>query len=206
MGTIDEDPRTSRSDDLGRTAWLARAVQGGDLARFEELYSRVAPALQAWASLRAPQGVDPGDIVGEIWLNALRSLRSHEAGDHEFRAWIFGVAKNVLLQTLRRLPRERARGTGTADSLSRSPLEECPQAVTSIFSRLARDDALSAFLDRARSFDPIDRELLVRCGLEGSLCTVAATRLGISSEAATKRWQRLRADLRTSPWVHELLV
>jgi len=89
---------------------------------------------------------------------------------------------------------------------SRSRLDDCPQVVTSISARLARDEALNAFLDRARSLDPVDRELLVRCGLEGTDCTVAATRLGISSEAATKRWQRLRAELRATPWVLDLLV
>jgi DNA-directed RNA polymerase specialized sigma24 family protein len=72
------------------------------MASFEELYARVAPALHAWSSLRAPRGVDPGDIVGETWLRALRSL-SPGVGDHEFGVDL-RVAKNVLLQTLRRLP------------------------------------------------------------------------------------------------------
>jgi len=192
--------------DTGRTAWLAHAVQGGDMASFEELYARVAPALHAWSSLRAPRGVDPGDIVGETWLRALRSLQAHTAGDQEFRGWIFGVAKNVLLQTLRSLPREAARSTPADPDASRSPLENCPEVITSISARLARDEALSAFLERARGFNPIDRELLVHCGLEGSVCALAATRLGISSEAATKRWQRLRAELRATPWVQALLA
>src|SRR5258705_1791615 len=109
--------------DMGRTAWLARAVQRGDLTSFEELYARVAPALHTWASLRAPRGVDPGDIVGETWLRALRSLQTHESGDHAFRAWIFGVAKNVLLQTLRRLPREHAHGIEVDAPATRQPLK-----------------------------------------------------------------------------------
>jgi len=205
MESSGQDPGAPQAD-TGRTAWLARAVQRGDLASFEELYARVAPALHTWASLRAPRGVDPGDIVGETWLRALRSLQSHESGDHGFRAWIFGVAKNVLLQTLRRLPRENARGDVGDASATRRTLEDYPEAITSISARLARDDAMSEFLERARRFDPVDRELLVHCGLEGSICEVAATRLGISSEAATKRWQRLRAELRTSPWVQELLA
>lgn len=205
MESPDEDGGGPQPD-VGRTTWLARAVQRGDLSSFEELYARVAPALHTWASLRAPRGVDPGDIVGETWLRALRSLQTHESGDHGFRPWIFGVAKNVLLQTLRRLPLEPTQGHAGDGSVSRPALEDCPEAITSISARLARDDAMSAFLERARRFDPVDRELLVHCGLEGSVCEVAATRLGISSEAATKRWQRLRAELRTSSWVQELLA
>jgi DNA-directed RNA polymerase specialized sigma24 family protein len=71
---------------------------------------------------------------------------------------------------------------------------------------LARDEALAAFLGRVREMEPTDRELLVYCGLEGSSCSIAATRLGISLEAATKRWQRLRSDLRTSTWLRDLLA
>jgi hypothetical protein len=40
--------------------------------------------------------------------------------------------------------------------------------------------------------------LVIHCGLEGVPCTLAATRLGLGAEAATKRWQRLRSRLRTS--------
>ena len=203
---VEGEDLDASSPDRGRTAWLAHAVQGGDMARFEELYARVAPALHAWSTLRAPRGVDPGDIVGETWLRALRSLQDQSVGDHEFRGWIFGVAKHVLLQTLRKQPREASRSTLADPDASRSPLENCPEVITSISARLARDEALSAFLERAREFDPIDRELLVHCGLEGSVCAVAATRLGISSEAATKRWQRLRAELRATPWVQALLA
>ena len=202
----DDEESGAVAPESSRTEWLARAVQGGDMASFEELYARVAPALHAWSSLRAPRGVDPGDVVGETWLRALRSLRSRGVGDHEFRVWIFGVAKNVLLQTLRRLPREQARSTPADPAASRSPLENCPEVITSISARLARDEALTAFLERARGFDRIDRELLVHCGLEGSVCAVAATRLGMSTEAATKRWQRLRAELRATPWVQALLA
>jgi RNA polymerase sigma-70 factor (ECF subfamily) len=205
MGAADEDRRAPQQE-TGRTAWLARVVQRGDTARFDELYARVAPALYAWASLRAPRGVDPADIAGETWLRALRSLQSYEAGDHEFRAWIFGIAKNVMLESLRRLTREEARRTSIDPVGSRAPIDEYPEHVTSISARLARDEALAVLLERVRGFDAIDRELFVHCGLEGSVCAVVATRIGISSEAAKKRWQRLRADLRTSAWVRELLV
>jgi RNA polymerase sigma-70 factor, ECF subfamily len=205
MGAANEN-RRSPQPDTGRTAWLAQAVQRGDIASFDELYARVAPALHAWASLRAPRGVDPADIAGETWLRAFRSLQTHAAGDHEFRAWIFGVAKNVMLETLRRLGREEARRSSNDPIASRAPFDDYPEHVTSISARLARDEALSALIERVRGFDPIDRELLVHCGLEGSMCTLVATRIGISSEAAKKRWQRLRAELSTTAWVRDLLA
>ena len=49
-------------------------------------------------------------------------------------------------------------------------------------------------------FDPVDRMLLVHCGMEGSECSFVATRIGITADAATKRWQRLRARLGQQPF------
>ena len=78
--------------------------------------------------------------------------------------------------------------------------------MTSISHRLARDESVQRFLEYCRRLEAEDRDLIVYCSLEGFTCVEAATRLGISSETATKRWQRLRAQLRESGWVKDLLL
>jgi DNA-directed RNA polymerase specialized sigma24 family protein len=67
--------------------------------------------------------------------------------------------------------------------------------VTSATRRIARNDALTKFLLRVQALDEDDRALLVHCGLEGLTAGEAAERLGISRDAAAKRWQRLKAQL-----------
>lgn len=193
------------SDDEGRTAFLARCVQRGDRAKFEELYTRTAPALYAWASLRARPGVDVGDVVGEVWLRAYDRLRTHDGENHEFRAWIFGIAKNVMLQEWRTRLNARVVAENASDE-STGRLCELPDSVTSVRETLARDDSIRRFVEYARGLDPVRRDLLLLCGLEGLPCTEAAVRLGIGAEAATKAWQRLRADLRERAWVRDLLL
>lgn len=193
---------------LGRTAFLARRVQQGDLAGFEELYERTAPALYAWATLRTPAGVDPGDLLGEVWLRAVERLRTHDGENHEFRAWIFGIAKNVLLQLLRARSNDRTvsrSGLGLGGATTNG-IEDVPGAVTSISQRLAREDTIRRCLEYAQRLDATDRDLFVHCGIEGSSCAEAATRLGLGGAAAAKRWQRLRAELREKAWVRELLL
>lgn len=191
-------------NDDRRMASLARRAQTGDLSSFDELYSRTAPGLYAWAALRAPPDIDPGDILGEVWLRAIARLRTHDGGNYAFRAWLFGIAKNVLLQVLRTRRNEPA--TKKLGSGSMSGLDQVPDSVTSISQRLAREDTIERFLDYARRLDVADRDLLLYCAVEGETCTDAAIRLGLGSEAAAKRWQRLRAELRDKTWVHELLL
>lgn len=198
---------TGGADPLGRTAFLARGVQRGETAHFEELYARTAPALYAWAALRAPANVDPGDILGEVWLRAMERLRTHDGANHEFRAWIFGIAKNVLLQVLRvRRDDRTARAGYGAPGCSSNGIDQVPESVTSIGQRLAREDTVRCFVEYAQKLDAADRDLLVHCGVEGGTCTDAATRIGMGAEAASKRWQRLRAELRDKAWVRELLL
>jgi RNA polymerase sigma-70 factor (ECF subfamily) len=206
---MDSDVKRSAADEGPKhTAWLARAVQRGDVGRFDELYAHTAPALYAWAALRAPPSVDPGDILGEVWLRAIERLRSHDSENCEFRAWIFGIAKHVLLQVLRMRGRDRApsRLGGGASGGSSGGLDQLPDSVTSISQRLAHEDSMRCFLDYAKRLESTDRDLLVHCGVEGGTCRDAATRLGLTDEAATKRWQRLRVELRESPWVRGLLL
>ncbi len=200
------DVLTRPDDDPAPTADLARAAQAGDARQFERLYERVAPQLWAWAALRAPADVEPGDLLGEVWLRAVQSLRTHDAESHEFRAWLFGIAKHVLLQVLRERSRAPRANASAGSSTLAGSLDACPQSVTAVSTRLARDEALAAFLERVRALDPTDRDILVHCGLEGFTCVETATRLGLSAEAATKRWQRLRAELRDAAWVRELLL
>lgn len=199
------EPEELEDEDQGRTAFLARCVQKGDRTKFDELYTRTAPALYAWASLKARAGVDPGDVVGEVWLRALDRLHTHDGENHAFRAWIFGIAKNVLLQAMRSrrdgLVQAENGGSGATGRLA-----EEADSVTSVRERLARDDSIRRFVEYARSLDPVRHELLRLCGLEGLPCTEAAVRLGINAEAATKSWQRLRAELRERAWVRDLLL
>jgi DNA-directed RNA polymerase specialized sigma24 family protein len=97
---------------------------------------------------------------------------------------------------LGRVALQRFDFTGALAAGSVFDLEGVPDSVTAITTRLARDESVTLFLERAEQLDPIDRGILVHLGLEGLNAGEAAERLGISREMATKRWQRLRARLR----------
>jgi len=67
---------------------------------FLELYERHARALLAWLASRAsPSDLD--DLQQEIWQRVWSKLPDHFHGGN-FRAWLFQIARNYLVDTVRR--------------------------------------------------------------------------------------------------------
>jgi len=192
-----------------KTRILGLAVHRGDRAALGELFERITPALYAWIRLRLGRGPsseqEVQDVLQEVWLRALSNLGEYEPG-RSFRSWAFGIAKNVLLQDFER----RARQPGGFSRAGMSSAGgDVSESLTSIGQRLAKEEAMHAFLAWVEALDPAERELLVYCGIERYTCAQAASRLAISAEAATKRWQALRARIRANreleTLAHEIL-
>jgi len=169
---------------------------GSELA---QRYRDLAPALHVWASLRIrPQlraYCEVEDLLQEVWCRAcaLADRRVPEAA--EFRPWLFRIAKNVLLEVVR-----KAGYAGRVQPAAAQPsrlflLDAVPAAVTSITRRLASDDALRALHVHLLALPEDDRALAVHLGIEGLPQAEVATLLGLQQETVKKRWQRLRARL-----------
>lgn len=177
--------------------------------RFEQLYAEVAPALYAWAELRIRPTLrarlEPQDLLQEVWLRGRRNFSRYDERTAGFRAWAFRIGKNVLMEALRASRDEPAPGPGWSAASGTLALEGIPENVTSFTQRLAREESVRAFLAQAAALEEIDRMLLIHCGLEQEACAAAAQKLGLSEDAAIKRWQRLKAKLREAPWSRALL-
>lgn len=184
------DPQPSEMN----TRRLAREVVLGEPGSFQPLYERVAPSLFAWARLNVlpelRKRVDPQDLTQEVWMRAFSSFARFDPAQGTFRAWLFGVAKLVLLEGLRNARR------GGDQAGSAFDLAAVPEGVTAISRRLARDESIERFLEYVATLERADRDVLVYLGLEGMRAADAAERLGLAREALIKRWQRLRARLR----------
>lgn len=189
------------SDDYlqpAETHELVNRLKAGEIACFRELYERIAPSLCAWARVRSNptrgRVLEPEDLLQEVWLRAFEGVADFDAARGSFRAWIFGIAKNVALDSWRR--EKTAAASMRLDSSPQSiALDSWPDVATSIRSRLAKDESTRLLMEHIAGFDAVDRTILVHCGMEGVPCTVVATRLGMNAEAAKTRWRRLRASL-----------
>jgi RNA polymerase sigma-70 factor (ECF subfamily) len=158
------------------------------------------PALITWLCMRAArlcgQRVDVEDLAQEVWLRAVQNAARYDAQRAGYRTWLFGIAANVLLEA-RRDDRRRARvqiDDGRSSVLERR--HEVPAEITSVTVRVARGEALARLVATLAGRDEIDRRVFQLRGLEQRPHADVAQLVGISAEAATKRWHRLRGDLR----------
>jgi RNA polymerase sigma factor (sigma-70 family) len=83
---------------------LLAARAGADWA-WRDLYRDLAPRLARYA--RACRVPDPEDLVGEVFLRAVRALERFEGGEREFRAWMFALARNAAIDERRKVVRRR---------------------------------------------------------------------------------------------------
>jgi RNA polymerase sigma-70 factor, ECF subfamily len=176
-----------------------------------QLVTELCPALMAWAQVRLPAHlrgqVAAEDLVQEIWLRVVRIYQhSFQPGNGSPRAWVFAVAKLVLLEVERAAYERNQRGAAPGGTTWQRAIAQVPEVVTSLTQRLARDERVQAFVARVQQLDEDDRRLLIFCGIEDMPQHDAAERLGLSLDAAAKRWQRLRERIRSWGVAQDLLA
>ncbi|QEV20010.1 RNA polymerase sigma factor [Streptomyces alboniger] len=161
---------------------LARA--GRDASAFEPLVRRHSDALHGYFARRAPGAAD--DLLAEAWLQAYSTRHGFDADRGPARAWLFGVARNVLSAHWRRTERQRTgpRGEGRDD-----PWE----AVDARLDAAAVAPRLRALLAELPS---VERELLLLVAWEQLTPGEAAAAVGIPAGTARSRLHRARNRLR----------
>lgn len=84
---------------------IERARQG-DPAAWSELYRWLSP--QVLGYLRARGASEPQDVLGEVFVQAVRDLESFSGNERDFRAWVFSIAHHRLIDEARRAARRPA--------------------------------------------------------------------------------------------------
>lgn len=178
-------------DTFERTLTAARA--GAEWA-WRDLYAALAPGVLGF--LRARGAPDPEDVAGEAFVQVVRDLPRFEGDWNGFRAWVYSIARNRMLDSRRRLVRrpehpvaEHAEGsepTGDVneDALARLDLER----VTAILGELSPDqrDVLLLRVIGDLSIDEVARVIGKRPGAVKQLQRrgLAAARKHLETEAA----------------------
>ncbi len=199
-------PDTPEPED---TARLARAALAGDRASFTLLHERLAPALLTWAELRiSPKlrpWLEPLDLVQEVWLRSLRALPGFDPDSTSFRYWTFRIAKNVLLEAVRRANSPlNCRQASSAESRHFS-LDQAPDSVTAVSLRFVRSQSRADFAEWLEGLEQQDQDLVIHLGLEGMTSPQVAVMLDLEPKTVAKRWQRLRQRLERQGTLLEIL-
>jgi RNA polymerase sigma factor (sigma-70 family) len=113
----DDDPAPGAAHD----EWVVLRCQMGEREAFDLLIVRWHPLLWRYAISLTNDPDTAADAVQDVWLRVLRGLvRLRDAA--KFRAWLFGIARRVLMDRL------RIRYAGPV--FDPVDLAEVPQAVT----------------------------------------------------------------------------
>lgn len=152
---------------------------------FRSVYTEVYPDLLRFVQRRtAPAQAE--DVVAEVFLVVWRRLEDLPRSAGETRAWIFGVARNVLLNAHRSERRRDALGIRLADPTLQPPPEAGTDRV------ISRVDLTQAW----RWLSARDQEAIALAVFEDLTSAQAAHVLGISPVAFRLRLSRARRALR----------
>ena len=163
-------------------AQLTRSA-AGDAAAFTPLVEAYSPALHGYFARRMPGAAD--DLLAEAWLQAFAARRTFDPSRGSARGWLFGVARNVLAQHLRR--------TGRQQDVPGVEITDPWQAVDQRLDAAA----LAPALRRALAELPVEeREVLLLVSWEQLTPAEAAAAVGIPAGTARSRLHRARGRLR----------
>jgi RNA polymerase sigma-70 factor, ECF subfamily len=151
------------------------------------LWASFRPPLRGFLARRVPPGVDPDDLVQDVFLRVIQHLGSLRSTDRP-EAWLFQIARNALRDSLR----ARLRRDGRTDALEVDlPAETDVTADDAAEAELA--PCLTAMVERLA--EPY-RTAISLTSLQGMTQADAARQLGLSISGMKSRVQRGREQLR----------
>ncbi len=173
-----------RPSPLGRR----RGASKGAVDEFIRLFWRHGPAVHSYLSRRAGhQQAD--DLLEEVWVRAFRS-RDRYDDRRPAPAWLYGIARNVLLGNFRSHHSISAAGAGRRD------LGE-PDAWDAVDDRLDARRTVSGLTDALAALSDEDREVLFLAAWEQLTPAEVAVVLDIPQGTARSRLHRARTQLRS---------
>lgn len=133
------------------------------------------------------------DIVADTFRIAIEQRRRYDPAHGDVRAWLFGIATNLLRRHWRT---ESRRLRATARSAGRAATEIDP--LLRMVERVDAARELDALLDEIDALDPGDRDVLVLTAWEDMTSAEVAAVLGIPAGTVRSRLNRIRTRLRAS--------
>jgi RNA polymerase sigma-70 factor (ECF subfamily) len=170
--------------DVDEAELLHRARHGDDAA-FAQLFGRYQRAIFRYASHMCGDAT-ADDVVQDTFVIVLRRGSKFDATRGTFSAFLFGIARNVILKHLgnRAAPLEDLEGAAEASSAHADAL-----------ASLTEQERIAAVRAAIASLPPLYREVVALCDLEEMDYESAASALGCPIGTIRSRLHRARAML-----------
>jgi RNA polymerase sigma-70 factor (ECF subfamily) len=173
---------------------IARSL-GGDEDAFVELVRRHEGAVGAYLARRAGRELAE-DLLGEVWVAALRSRKTYDRSFPDAGPWLFGVAHNTLRRHWRSRPAEEPVADVTGLASGWDPWG-------AVDSRL---DVESVLRHALALLGPQQREILTLVAWEDLTVADAGRVLGMPPGSARRCLHEARRALRDAPGMAALLT
>ena len=160
-----------------------------DEKEFEQLYAEHWRAVLGYALRRTGSPADAADVASEVFLVVWRR-REEVPGRNDFRPWLFGVARNVLLN--------HRRGERRRERLGTLLLSAVGEQHTDTADVVVDRDQHQVLIAAVRSLPEPDRELVTLVSWEGLSPAEAAVALQMNPVTARVRLHRARKRLRAA--------
>lgn len=167
-------------------------VRGGDpVAVFSTLFQLHARGVHRYLARRVGQVAD--DLLAETFLEALGSRERFDPG-REPRAWLYGIATNLLHRHYRQEQRRFEATARDAATRELSPPDNPGEVSVGQVDAQRRVSRLAAAI---HGLSPADRDVLLLTAWAGLDSGEVAAALGIPTGTVRSRLHRIRRDLRT---------
>ena len=186
----DERAEAAEADRASMARWCA-----GEAAAFDALYARHRGALYRYVLNGCGDEARAHELFQDIWLRVI-DARLRYSPDAPFRAWLYRIARNRLIDHYRRQPdaRHEPFDEETMGSVTEIAPPLSPEEVASL---VERGDVLHAALQR---LPPAQREAIVLQHVAGMRLAEIAEVVGENAETVKSRLRyalvKLRAQLR----------
>jgi RNA polymerase sigma factor (sigma-70 family) len=171
---------------------LLGAIKMGDRGAFGSLFDDHAGAIYAFCVRRCQDRDLAEDLMSVVFLEAWRGRSRAIAVDDSLRAWLFGIANNVLRNSARSQRRHHAalaRYKSEHGALVQPDLaDEVSRAVDRLPSARAVAEALASLSTR-------ERDVVELCLVDELSIPAAATALGIPEGTVKSRLARARSRM-----------
>jgi RNA polymerase sigma factor (sigma-70 family) len=190
-----------RNDPATELLALAKA---GDVEAQGRLVERFTPILLAVAGRRlggwGAINQTPDDLVQQAWLTFFEKLSEIEPADGAATPVIMAFLSRTLgfhyLNVVKSAPVKRREADPTSDA-ARRRFEELADSTSSIVAKVARSERVSTVRQAIGSLPLIDQEILQLRGLDRLPFVNVAASVGMTPNAAAKRYERALDKLRT---------
>ena len=160
---------------------------GTDPDALEAFYREHVEAVQRFVARRVSDPHLAADLTADVFLEAVEAAAHYKAARGTPRAWLYGIARNVLAMHVRRRVRE-------ANALSRMQGHRTlePDAIQRLVERIDAERDARELLAALDGLEETQRAVVELVAVDGLTPAEAAAVLGITPVAVRVRLHRAR--------------